>query len=424
MVVLPLVALAWEVDPLRVPELVAHEVEVALAADGHGDHPDHLVQRHAPGDHVGGLLEGAHAVVHLGIHEPERDRLITHDGLIVRFGVPDALLGVSAVAQRGDDVVHAPVLILQPGFPRRLECSDPEVGDGHREPSVEPDAALLHRSAQRGHPGHVLGDDLDSGVALVKHIVGHHEVIDRGNVGLHAEVLLVVARKLHLEAVVVVQHGRDAVEAEPVEAVLVHPVPQVGQEVPLHLPVTVVVNPGVPEPVVAVVAGAKVGGLGVLAKVVSRDAILDVARHVAMDDVQKAPDAHSVSLIHEVLEILGGTAPRRHREWVGDVVPEGAVVRVLHHSHQLHGVVTPELDPREDIVGKLSVGVNLGIFAAHAHVRFVDAAGCRALGPWVDALVLLARGWVPVHAVVVRAELGFLRGVGDPRGDAVDPSLV
>ena len=38
MVVLPLVALAWEVDPLRVPELVAHEVEVALAADGHGDH--------------------------------------------------------------------------------------------------------------------------------------------------------------------------------------------------------------------------------------------------------------------------------------------------------------------------------------------------------------------------------------------------
>ena len=37
-----------EVDPLGVAKLVAHEVEVGVAAQGHGDEPDHLVQRDAP----------------------------------------------------------------------------------------------------------------------------------------------------------------------------------------------------------------------------------------------------------------------------------------------------------------------------------------------------------------------------------------
>mmetsp|Transcript_2514 Transcript_2514/g.10795 ORF Transcript_2514/g.10795 Transcript_2514/m.10795 type:complete len:209 (+) Transcript_2514:1357-1983(+) len=206
-------------------KLVPHEVEVTLAANRHGDHPDHLVQRHASGDHVGRGLERAHAVVHFGVHEPERDGLIADDGLIVRLGIADALLGVSAVAQSRDDLVHAPVLVFQITLARRFEDSDPQVGDRHREPRVEAHAALLDRPAQRGHPRDVLGDDLDAGVALVEHVVRHHEVVDRGNVRLHPEVLLVVAAELHLEAVVVVEHGGDAVEAEAVEPVLVHPVP-------------------------------------------------------------------------------------------------------------------------------------------------------------------------------------------------------
>eukprot|EP00961_Rhodomonas_salina_P072871 978948-Rhodomonas_salina.1 len=41
-VVAPVVAKAGEVDPLGVPELVAHEGEVPLAAERHRDHADHL----------------------------------------------------------------------------------------------------------------------------------------------------------------------------------------------------------------------------------------------------------------------------------------------------------------------------------------------------------------------------------------------
>lgn len=43
-----LVALAREVEPFRVAELVAFEVEVALAAEAVRQQSDHLVKRHAP----------------------------------------------------------------------------------------------------------------------------------------------------------------------------------------------------------------------------------------------------------------------------------------------------------------------------------------------------------------------------------------
>ena len=161
-----------------------------------------------------------------------------------------------------------------------------------------------------------------------------------------------------------------------------------------------------------------------LPEVVPGDAVLDVARHVAVHHVQQTSDAHPVSLVDEVLEILGVAASRRHGEGVGDVVAERAVVRVLHHRHQLHGVVAASLDPGQDIVGELAVGVNLGILAAHAHVSLVDARRGGSGRPGVLADVLLARRGIPVHAVVVRAELGLLRGVGYPRGDAVDPPLI
>ena len=55
----PLVALAREVDPLWVPKLVAHEVEVGLPAQRHGHQADELVEGHATGnDCRGRALQG------------------------------------------------------------------------------------------------------------------------------------------------------------------------------------------------------------------------------------------------------------------------------------------------------------------------------------------------------------------------------
>ena len=424
-VVRPLVALAGEVDPLGVAELVTHEVQVPLAADGHGDEAKHLVQRHPAVHHRRRLLERAHAVVHLGVHEPEGVRLGPDDGLIVGLGVPDALLRVPTVAQRGDDIVHAPVLVPQVSLPGRLEQPDPDVRDGHRETSVEADAALAHGAAQRGHPRHVLRNHLDARIRLVQHVVRHHQVVDRGDVGVETEVLVVIPGELHLEAVVVVQHGGDAVEAEPVESVLVHPVPEVREEVPLHLPVFVVVQAAVPQPVVPRLALAEVRVLRRLTEVEARNAVLHVARHVRVNHVQEDANSHPVRGVHEVLEILGVPAPRRHRERAGDVVPERSVVRVLHHRHELHGVVAQILDAGQDVVGELSVGVHLRLETGHADVGLVDAAGGGLLRARVLTGVALVLRGVPVDAVVVCAHhAGFGVGHLDPRGDAIDPRAV
>ena len=70
----------WKVDPLRVPKLVAHEVEVALASQHGRNQADHLVQRHASAG-VAGWTVDRHALVHVLVHEPEGDGLVPHERL-------------------------------------------------------------------------------------------------------------------------------------------------------------------------------------------------------------------------------------------------------------------------------------------------------------------------------------------------------
>ena len=45
---------------------------------------------------------------------------------------------------------------------------------------------------------------------------------------------------------------------------------------------------------------------------------------------------------------------------------------MLHHRHQLNGVVARRLDARQHRVAELRVGRNLPLLARHADMRFVD----------------------------------------------------
>ena len=82
----PAVALTREINPLGVPELVAHKVEIP-AVDGRGsDKAYHLVECDGTIDHIGGVsvLE---MPVHIGVRKAEDDGLVTHQCLIVALGV-------------------------------------------------------------------------------------------------------------------------------------------------------------------------------------------------------------------------------------------------------------------------------------------------------------------------------------------------
>jgi len=68
----PRVALAREIDPLGMSELVAHKSEPRVAAKGHCDKPDHLVEGDTTGNDGRLLHQRAHVRIHLGVHKNER----------------------------------------------------------------------------------------------------------------------------------------------------------------------------------------------------------------------------------------------------------------------------------------------------------------------------------------------------------------
>ena len=78
----PAVALAREVDPLRVTKFVSHKIEIPAIHRGAGDEADHLVECRTA-VHRLGVVRPVHMVVHLGIDEAEDDRLVADQRLIV-----------------------------------------------------------------------------------------------------------------------------------------------------------------------------------------------------------------------------------------------------------------------------------------------------------------------------------------------------
>ena len=421
--VTPVVALAREVDPLGVPQLVAHEVQVGLAPEGHGDEPNHLVQGHAPDDDLGGLVQRAHAFVHLGAHQPEGDRLVPDQRLVVTLGVSHRLLGVPAVAERVDELGHLPVLVADV-----FQVPDPEVRQAHPEPVVKADAAVVHPPAQSRHPRHVLSDGDGRRDELMRELVRQHQVHDRVGVGGHRKVLVVVARKADVDPVVVIQHAGDAVEPEPVKVVLVEPVLDVGQQIAQRLVAAVIEQPRVPLAVVAGVALQKVVLAPTLPEVKPGQAVVRVAGDVRVHDIQEHADPELVRLVHQVLEVLGRARPGAHGERVGDVVAERRVVCVLLDGHQLDRVISALLDAGKDVVCKIPVRRHLLVRRGHAHVRLVNLERLLArVGvhrTWTLVLpnvpLLLPR--IPVDAIVLGTHLARLdRGPGDPGRQPVHP---
>mmetsp|Transcript_78471 Transcript_78471/g.202067 ORF Transcript_78471/g.202067 Transcript_78471/m.202067 type:complete len:423 (-) Transcript_78471:401-1669(-) len=266
-VVAPVVLGAREVDPLGVAELVAHEVEVALATKAQHQEAQHLVQRQTAVDAHGGRgrLDQAHACVHLRVHQPEGDGLVADDGLVVRLNVADHLLLIPPVRERVDDVPHVPALVRL-----LLQHLDEHVRDGHRKAVVEAEAAILHGPAQRGHAADVLANCHCARHDVVDEIVGEHQVDVAVNVSVAAKVLVVVAGVALPDAVRVVQHGRDAVKSEAVKAVLLQPPPHVGQQEAQHLMLRVVEELRVPLRVVPLGAAVRVAVVGAI---LLRDAV-------------------------------------------------------------------------------------------------------------------------------------------------------
>mmetsp|Transcript_39718 Transcript_39718/g.77744 ORF Transcript_39718/g.77744 Transcript_39718/m.77744 type:complete len:451 (-) Transcript_39718:756-2108(-) len=411
-VVAPVVADTREIDPLGVTKLVTHKVEVPLPPQGHGEHADHLVQRNAAVDNQVGGSQVGHAIVHLLVHQPEGNGLVTNERLVVALAVAHHLLLVPAVGEGVNNVAHLPLIIRH-----LLEKLDPHVRRRHSKPVVETKPSLGDRARQGGHARHILGDREAPRAERVDKVIGKHEVHTRVHVCRGAEVVVVAVHEGVVHAVMLVQDRSHSVEAEAVELVLLKPPTKVGEEEPEHLPRRVVVNARVPQRVVT---------LGALVKVVVRgavkivDAILDILGRVRVHHIEQHVHSEPVALVHKPLARVRVTRPRRGREQRSHVVPKRGVIRVLLDSHKLDGVVPEAMDAGEDKLAEQIVGVDAGLtLGRHADVGLVDTQALGLLGK--RALEDKLLGGVPEDSVVPRVRgspLGRLNRVGDPGRDA------
>ena len=241
--VAPLVALAREVDPLGVAKFVPHEGEVSFPAGGEGEEAEDFVESDAAVD-LGVVISLCHVVIHGGVHEPEGEGFVSDEGLVVALGVGDGFFSVAAVGEGVENFVEVPLLVGSV-----FEELDPVIWDSHGEAVVEAHAAFGKGAAEARHAAHVLGNAEGVGIDFVDELVGELEVGDGIPLDAIEEVFVVVIEGD--VAMVVVEHGGDAIEAKAIEAEVLHPVGEVREEELADFFSAVVEKAGVPLGVVA-----------------------------------------------------------------------------------------------------------------------------------------------------------------------------
>ena len=279
------------------------------------------------------------------------------------FHVADGAFVCAAVGEFVPEEADGPILVADVA-----DELEPTLRHAHGHAVIEADATFCDGGADAGHTADILGDGQGIRADGVDDGVGEGEVgvgiLIHGAVEVHP-----IVGEVHAQAMVEVEHGGDAIEAETVEVVLIKPEAAVGEEEVEDVRLAVVEATGVPG--IVPTAGAVVEVL-IRRAVEKGETIALVLDGVGMDNVHDDGQAHAVRLVHQRLQLLRRAETGARGEEVGDVVAEAAIVRVLHDAHQLERVVAGLLDAGEDLLRELGVSANTFGLLRHAHVRLVN----------------------------------------------------
>lgn len=228
----PIVAFAGEVEPLRVAKFIPHKGEITFPAEPDGEQADDFMESDSA-INDGALTDLIHVPVHFLIHEPEGERLIAHQRLIVGFSVGDVRFSVAAIGQGAPDFFDIPFFITAV-----LEELDPVVWKPHGEAMAEADATFRDRSTEPRHTGHIFSYEQHAGAQLFGQLGGELKVEDGIVIDPISEVFIVMIEGG--AAVVIVEHGGDAIEAEAIETIFLQPVADIREEKSAHFFLSVV----------------------------------------------------------------------------------------------------------------------------------------------------------------------------------------
>ena len=186
--------------------------------------------------------------IHIGINQPEDNRLIADESLVVTFGIRDGFFVCAAISHLPENRRRFPIFVAL-----FLDQLDPEIRDVHSQPVIESEAAVLELTCEAGHTADIFGNRDGVGLDFVNHFVRQHQVAN-GVVVLVTVEIIAVTHECFAETVAVVKHRRDAVETEAVEMEFLQPVLAIRHQEVKHVIFTVIETEAVPSGVFVTIA--------------------------------------------------------------------------------------------------------------------------------------------------------------------------
>ena len=190
--------------------------------------------------------------------------------------------------------------------------------------------------------------------------------------------IIIVAGEGFSEAMVEVEHGSNAIEAEAIELIVLNPIVAVGKQKVQHGRLGVVKTTAVPCGMLTTGSFVKIL---VERAIKTGNAIALVLHAVGVDEINDHGQPEAMGGIDEFLEFLRSAKPRAGGEKATHMIAEGTVVGMLQNPHDLHRIITTGDDTGQDAVLEFQIGPYFGLFLGHADVGFVDQQGTLA-GKW------------------------------------------
>ena len=344
------------------PEFIAHKGQIAFAAQGGGDQPQHFMQRDSPvNDHV--FLGFFHPPVHFLVTQPEHQRFVAYQRLIMGFAVANDLFLWSANGQLVVDLIQIPVFVR--GF---LQKPDPHIRLAHSQTVVKADAPLGDRNTHTGHGRHILSDQNGIFIHLPRQLCRQLQIGHRLCVRIHRKILF-IRIEAGTQTVIQIQHGGHTVKPETVKVILRLPVFQIRQKEVDHFIFSVIKAFRAPSAVLALrsfmekLAGSAVKFI---------DALPGILAGMGMYHIQKHRDPHFMGSIHQLFQLLRHAEPRGCGEKVGHLIAKAGIIGMLHDRHDLNGIVAQFFYPGQDILPEFFVRADLSFLLRHTDVAFVD----------------------------------------------------
>ena len=358
----PSIPLTREVNPLGMAELISHEVQVSTIDSGCCDEAYHLMQRDTAVRHEGRMTV-LEMPVHIGVHETEDDGLIAHERLVMTLRIRYGFLILTTVRHFKQDMTGFPVLILH-----LFDILNPEIRNTHCQTIVETYTAIGYRTCQARHTAHLLRNRDGIGFHFVDHLIGQRQIHQGITIFVSVEVRR-IAVEVFAQTVRAIDHRSHTIETESVEVVFVEPELTVREQEMQHFVLAVVEAETIPSRVLTTGTVMEI----LITRTIEVTETLEFVLHrMAMHEVHDDMHTSAVSIVDEGFEFIRRTEATAGRKEIRYMVSEGAVVRVLLDSHDLHAVITQLIDTRQHITTELLVRIHFLLFGTHADMALVD----------------------------------------------------